>query len=103
MSLDDPAINSVLAVFNNQSGTAMAGGVTWGYATGLPESIIGEIGGSLAGNDAYIVLGSDINGGIGVQIVLDAPAVPEPSTLSLLGLGILSLIAVAARRRFRRA
>lgn len=96
VGLNDPAIDSVLAVFNAQSGTAVAGGVTWAYATGLPESTVGEIGGTLAGEDAYIVLGA---GGFGVQMVVQSAAVPEPSTLALACCGLLGLLACAGRRR----
>lgn len=102
VALNDSAIDSVLAVFNTQSGSAVAGGVTWEYATGLPESTVGETGGSLAGNDAYIVLGSNIDGGLGVQMVVKpAVAVPEASTIVLASCGLLGLLACAWRKKDR--
>ncbi|MBN1910393.1 MAG: PEP-CTERM sorting domain-containing protein [Pirellulales bacterium] len=71
-------------------GSAMAGNVTWHYSDDVGGgTTIGMIGGSVAGGDAYIVLGTD---GSGVTLV------PEPSTFLLL-LFAVPLVLGARRRR----
>jgi hypothetical protein len=57
-------ILDVLNAYNTQ-GSAAAGGKTWQYNASVGAGPIGTIGGTVAGNDAFIVLGSD---GSGVKI-----------------------------------
>jgi hypothetical protein len=62
VDLESASIDHVLAVFNAGSGSAVVGGQTWEYKTGLPSTTVGAIGGSVAGGDAYIVLDTSANG-----------------------------------------
>jgi len=85
LDFDDSRIADVLAVFDNQTGSASSGNATWYYSANLNQgTTIGTMGGSVGGGDAYIVLGGD---GSGVTIV------PEPSTFALAALGLLGLLA----------
>jgi hypothetical protein len=92
VDLDDQAIDDGLTVFDNTSGTFTAGGQTWQYATGLGggSDPVGTTGGSVAGNDAYIVLDDSGNG---VQLI------PEPSAAILLLAGLIGFGAI--RRKVR--
>ncbi|MCC6681476.1 MAG: PEP-CTERM sorting domain-containing protein [Phycisphaeraceae bacterium] len=87
VELNDTAMDDVLAVFNAASGSALAGGYTWGYVTGLASTTKGEIGGSTAGGDAWIALDASGNG---VQII------PEPASMMLLAAGVSMVL---SRRR----
>jgi hypothetical protein len=81
---------AVLDAYDTQ-GSAMAGGCLWEYMADVGGgNTIGAIGGSVAGGDAFIVLGAD---GSGVAIV------PEPGALSLLCAGLVALLAGVSRRR----
>ncbi|NLE38312.1 MAG: LamG domain-containing protein [Pirellulaceae bacterium] len=73
----------VLGAYNAQ-GSAMAGGAWWTYGANVGSGPIGTIGGTVAGGDAYIVLGAD---GSGVTFV------PEPGTFALLLAGLAGLLA----------
>ncbi len=79
--LDSGGIDAVLAAYN-ATGSASSGVRTWSYKTGLTGPV-GTTGGSIAGGDAYIVLGA----GNGVQIVI-----PEPASLALLSISGLLLL-----------
>lgn len=84
-------ITAVANAFDGGVGqSATAGGVLWGYASGLGSTTIGTIGGSVAGGNAYIVLDSAGNG---------VTMVPEPGTFALLAAGLFGLLAYAWRKR----
>jgi len=87
--LNSGQIDSVLAL-NAVGQSAVAGGQTWAYATGLTGTT-GFQGGSVAGNDAFIVL--DGVNGTGVVIV------PEPSTVALLAVAFTCLAATSRTRK----
>ncbi len=78
-------IDDVLAVYNATTGTATSGSGLWTYATGLTGDV-GDYGGTVVGNDAYIVLDDQGNG---------VAVIPEPATMVLMGLGVAAI----ARRR----
>jgi hypothetical protein len=62
-------ILDVLNAYNTQ-GSAAAGGKTWSYSANLNQgTTVGTIGGTVAGNNAFIVLGVD---GSGVKIAIPA-------------------------------
>ena len=76
-------INDVLAAYNAQ-GSATAGGQSWSYMSNVGGgTTVGTIGGSVAGGDAYIVLGAD---GSGVMMV------PEPGMLVMLLSSVIGLL-----------
>ncbi len=87
VELNDTAMDDVLAVFNAANGSALAGGYTWGYVTGLASTTKGQIGGTVGGGDAWIAL--DANGN-GVQLI------PEPASVMLLAAGVSMVL---SRRR----
>lgn len=75
------------------AGTGAAAGTIWGYdlvaTAGTP---IGTIGGTVAGGDAFIVLGAD---GSGVSVV----PIPEPNTFAIIALGLVGIAGWMRRRR----
>ena len=84
-------MEAVKAAFANGPGSsAIAGGLTWTYASDLGSTTIGTIGGSAATGDAFIVLDS---AGNGISLV------PEPGTFLLLATGLFGLLAGARRKR----
>ena len=87
---DSSQLDAVLSVYQSGTGTALVGGQTWRYATGLGSSTIGMRGGSVAENSAFIVLGTD---GSGVIIV------PEPESVALAGIGIALAVRSLRRRK----
>jgi hypothetical protein len=85
-ALTNTQILDVLAAYGAQSsavaGEGPAAGTTWYYSANVGGgTTIGTIGGNVAGNDAFIVLGTD---GSGVTLV------PEPSTMILFGMAFCS-------------
>jgi hypothetical protein len=74
-------------------GTASIGGKTWEKVTGLTGSL-GDIGGTWAGNNAFIVLDGSGNG--------IALAIPEPSSAAVLA-SVVALGFAGLRRRRRTA
>jgi hypothetical protein len=68
-SMTNTQILDVLGAYNTQ-GSAAAGGTMWTYEAFVGAGPIGTMGGSLAGGDAFIVLGSD---GSGVKSALLIP------------------------------
>jgi len=92
LTLDESAIDDVLDAFAmGQGAQATAGPVAWEFASGLGGPL-GTIGGSIAGEDAFIVLD---NAGNGVQFFV----VPEPGSLAL---AVPAMIALARLRRRKR-
>jgi hypothetical protein len=94
-ALTNTQILDVLAAYNSQTsavaGTGAAAGTTWYYSPNVGGgTTIGTIGGTVAGNDAFVVLGTD---GSGVTLV------PEPSSIALFGMALCSGCALARRRR----
>jgi hypothetical protein len=92
-ALNNTQILDVLNAYNSQAsavaGEGSAAGTVWYYSSNVGGgSTIGTIGGSVAGGDAFIVLGED---GSGVIIV------PEPGTLILLAVGVLGLSFLQSR------
>jgi hypothetical protein len=90
-------ITDVLAAYTTQTsaeaGTGAADGTIWYYSPNVGGgNTVGTIGGTVAGGNAFIVLGTD---GSGVTVV------PEPSTLFLSGLGFVALAAMRKRRRMK--
>ena len=86
-TINGEELANVLDAYDTQ-GFAVAGGETWYYSDNVGGgTTVGTIGGSVAGGDAFIILGAD---GSGVNLV------PEPCSLTFL-LGIL--VAIAAMRR----
>jgi len=81
LDLEDSSIASLLNTFNGGAST-MIGADEWVRADGIGGTT-GDIGGSVAGVDAYIILDGSGNG---VQLI------PEPATVALLGLGSLVLL-----------
>lgn len=67
-SMTSTQILDVLNAYNTQ-GSAFAGPTTWMYEASVGAGPIGTIGGSLAGGDAFIVLGSDGSGVKSVPLV----------------------------------
>ncbi|MEM7147678.1 MAG: LamG domain-containing protein [Verrucomicrobiota bacterium] len=90
VNLADSSIDAVRTVFENQIGSATAGSDEWFYATNLGSTTVGEIGGSIAGGNAFIVLD---NLGNGVMIV------PEPSRTMLVLIGLVSATCLRRSRR----
>lgn len=87
---DATQIDAVLSMYEAGTGTAVVGGQTWTYAASLGSTTIGARGGSVANDDAFIVLGGD---GSGIVIV------PEPEALPFVGAAGLAAAAWSARRR----
>ncbi len=87
VDLDDSSLDDVLTVFTSAGGSAMAGNLTWSYATGLP-GVLGASG--IHQGEFFITLDDSGNGVTGV---------PEPSTLIMLLLGTAGLFASGRRRR----
>src|SRR5262249_49747901 len=82
-------IDGVLSAYNTQ-GSATAGGSTWYYAPDVGGgTTIGTIGGTVAGGNAYVVLGSD---GSGITLV------PEPSSYALMIFAAGTIATVRSRR-----
>jgi VCBS repeat-containing protein/autotransporter-associated beta strand protein len=67
LNVQDSGINSVLNVVANGGGHVLIGSQTWEYATGLGTQ--GQIGGSVAGGDAFIVID---NAGNGVRLAANS-------------------------------
>ncbi len=86
INLGSSLLDSFISAFD-ATGSTTINGVQWQHVTGLTP-IQGTVGGTLAGNDAFVVLD---NSGNGMQIVI-----PEPASLTLLALGGLALL---SRRR----
>jgi hypothetical protein len=90
-------ITDVLAAYTTQTaaeaGTGAADGTIWYYSANVGGgNTVGTIGGTVAGGNAFIVLGTD---GSGVTIV------PEPSTILLSGVGLVFVAGMRMRRRMR--
>lgn len=66
------------------AGTGAATGTTWYWHSAVGAGPVGTIGGTVAGGDAFIVLGSD---GSGVSVV----PIPEPGSFMLLAIGMIGL------------
>jgi hypothetical protein len=88
---DNSEMANVLAAYLGET-SAVAGGRTWAYATGLGSSIVGAIGGTVAGDDAFIVLNAD---GSGVLL----QTVPEPASISLACLGVVVIAGIRRRKK----
>jgi hypothetical protein len=87
---DATQLDAVLSMYAAGTGTAVVGGQTWTYDASLGSTTVGFRGGSVAANDAFIVLGGD---GSGIKIV------PEPYGVVLAATGIGIGLAVRTRRR----
>jgi hypothetical protein len=86
--------NQLFAVYEAHAGTVYLGGYRWEYKTGLTGTL-GVLTPDGLGN--YLL---KLDGGTGTGAGLMA-SVPEPASISLLGLGALGLL-LAARRKKRR-
>lgn len=87
-------VDQLFTLFNAASGSTTINTVDWIYATGL-SGTPGQVqffGYDSFGNPGYILVLDNLGNG------LLTPFVPEPSTFSLLALGVLGM-AVRARRR----
>jgi hypothetical protein len=87
---DAAQLDAVLSMYAAGTGTAVVGGQIWTYEESLGSTTVGFRGGSVAANDAFIVLGVD---GSGIKIV------PEPYGVVLAATGIGIGLAVRTRRR----
>jgi hypothetical protein len=98
------AFNNEIAIVRNANGTGTAAWITPGSdSSGVTMNLSGlqaTAGGAMEASE--ILLGSIVDYSSGSDLIKLAPAIPEPSTATLLGLGALALGMLRGNRKGKR-